>query len=73
MSLQPNPDHARSPLVVLTDEGHRHLDELFARSQTSRLALPDRAGISADELADARGVIRALATALDQQPDGTDT
>lgn len=63
--LEANLDHARSPLVVLTDTGRRDLDELFAASRAARLALLDRAGISADELVQARRVVRAIAAAFD--------
>lgn len=63
--LEPNPDHARSPLVVLTDAGRRDLDALFTASQAARLALLDRAGISENELAHARRVVGAIAAALD--------
>ncbi|HEX6354788.1 MarR family winged helix-turn-helix transcriptional regulator [Actinophytocola sp.] len=59
-----NPDHARSPLMRLTGQGRRALDELFARSEDDRAAVVDRAGVTAGELAAAREVLRKLAGAL---------
>jgi DNA-binding MarR family transcriptional regulator len=59
-----NPDHARSPLMRLTAGGRATLEELFARSADDRAAVLDRAGVSAGELAAARGVLRKLAGAL---------
>lgn len=59
-----NPDHARSPLMRLTTAGRETLDELFARSADDRAGVLDRAGVSAGELAAARGVLRRLAGAL---------
>lgn len=64
VSLEPNPDHARSPLVVLTEEGERHLDELFQRSEASRATLLDHAGVTARDLSEAQRVIKALADSL---------
>lgn len=59
-----NPDHARSPLMRLTGVGRETLDELFARSADDRAAVLDRAGVTAGELAAARGVLRKLTGAL---------
>lgn len=59
-----NPDHARSPLLRLTDLGRSAVDELFARSADNRADVLARAGVTADELAVARGVLRKLVSAL---------
>jgi DNA-binding MarR family transcriptional regulator len=59
-----NPDHARSPLMRLTDAGRVTLDELFSRSDDDRAVVLERAGVTAAELAAARGVLRRLAEAL---------
>lgn len=59
-----NPDHARSPLMRLTDLGRATVDELFARSRDDRADVLTRAGVTADELAAARGVLRKLVGAL---------
>jgi DNA-binding MarR family transcriptional regulator len=59
-----NPDHARSPLMRLTGLGRRAVDELFARSADNRADVLARAGVTADELAVARGVLRKLVGAL---------
>jgi DNA-binding MarR family transcriptional regulator len=60
----PNPDHVRSPLMRLTERGRAVLDELFARSTEDRTEVLARAQVTADELATARRVLRALAVAL---------
>lgn len=62
--LEPNPDHVRSPLVSLSAEGHRVLVDLFDRSDESRYALLDRAGVTAEELAEARRVVRTVTAAF---------
>lgn len=67
VSLEPNPDHERSPLVTLADEGRRVMGELFQRSEASRTALLNRSGLSADELHGARRVIRALLASFDEE------
>lgn len=59
-----NPDHARSPLMRLTGLGRSVVDELFARSADNRADVLARAGVTADELAVARGVLRKLVGAL---------
>ena len=59
-----NPDHARSPLMRLTQEGRAVVDELFARSANDRTGVVARAGVTADELLVAREVVRKLAGAL---------
>lgn len=62
--LEPNPAHARSPLATLTAEGRPLLRDLFRQSEESRAALLERAGVSTQELQDARRVIRALCDAF---------
>lgn len=59
-----NPDHARSPLMRLTELGRSAVDELYARSADNRADVLVRAGVTADELAVARGVLRKLVGAL---------
>jgi DNA-binding MarR family transcriptional regulator len=59
-----NPDHVRSPLMRLTELGRSVVDELFARSADNRADVLARAGVTADELAVARGVLRKLVGAL---------
>jgi DNA-binding MarR family transcriptional regulator len=59
-----NPDHARSPLMRLTEQGQATLDELFARSTDNRAEVLAVAGVTAAELAAAREVLRKLAGAL---------
>ncbi len=60
----PNPDHQRSPLLRLTEPGHRLLETLTdesARDRTGRLAA---AGLAPDQLDQARQVLRSLIDAL---------
>ena len=59
-----NPDHVRSPLMRLTELGRSAVNELFARSADNRADVLARAGVTADELAVARGVLRKLVSAL---------
>lgn len=59
-----NPDHARSPLMRVTPSGRETLAELFARSAQDRTEVVARAGVTAQELAAAREVLRRLAGAL---------
>jgi hypothetical protein len=59
-----NPDHVRSPLMRLTELGRSAVNELFARSADNRADVLARAGVTADELAVARGVLRKLVGAL---------
>jgi DNA-binding MarR family transcriptional regulator len=59
-----NPDHVRSPLLRLTPLGQETVTGLFARSEENRADVLARAGVTADELAAARGVLRKLASAL---------
>jgi DNA-binding MarR family transcriptional regulator len=61
---QANPDHARSPLFVLTEAGRATVSELFARSDAVRGEMLKRAGLTQRQLDDARAVIRALLAAL---------
>ncbi|AYY13136.1 MarR family transcriptional regulator [Actinobacteria bacterium YIM 96077] len=67
VSLQPNPDHERSSLVALTEQGKHVMEELFRQSEASRTALLDRTGLSPDDLHDARRVVRQLLAAFDEE------
>ncbi|MPZ84322.1 MAG: MarR family transcriptional regulator [Actinophytocola sp.] len=60
----PNPDHVRSPLIGLTEDGRETVGDLFARSEHSRAAVLERAGVSGKRLRQAREAIRALVDAL---------
>jgi DNA-binding MarR family transcriptional regulator len=64
LARQANPDHARSPLFVLTDAGRATVHELFARSDAVRGEMLERAGLTARQLDDARAVLRALLAAI---------
>ena len=68
VELRPNPLHARSPLVALTDAGRATLDRLFAGSDDDRTALLARAGGSADELTAARATLRRVLDAFAAPP-----
>jgi DNA-binding MarR family transcriptional regulator len=59
-----NPDHVRSPLMRLTELGQETANRLFARSEVDRAEVLARAGVSAEELASAREVLRKLVAAL---------
>ena len=63
-----NPDHARAPLVILTDRGRGTLLELVQRSDGDRRALLDQAQLTADELNEARDVLTRLLSALRDRP-----
>lgn len=69
VTLEPNPDHARSSLVTLTEQGRHVVDELFQRSEASRRELLDRAGLGLDDLHGAQRVLRTLLTAFDEADD----
>lgn len=64
--LEDNPDHRRSPLVLLTRDGRAMLEELFRRSEEARATLLDRAGVSATDMDVARRVVRSLLAAFDE-------
>jgi DNA-binding MarR family transcriptional regulator len=64
LAPHPNPDHARSPLFALTEAGRTTLMELFARSDTARAEMLERAGVTERQLDEARGVIRSLLSAI---------
>ncbi|AXB48310.1 MarR family transcriptional regulator [Amycolatopsis albispora] len=64
VEARPNPDHARSPLITLTDDGRATLERLFERSDASRARLLARAGTSAEELRTAGETLRRLLDAL---------
>lgn len=60
-----NPDHKRAPLLGLTAEGRRVLQDLVARVDEDRARRLARAGVTAKELASARHTVRAVLTALE--------
>ena len=64
LTAQPNPDHARAPLVALTGKGRASVDELFTSSRDDREGVVARAGVTAKQLAQAGKVLRALTEAL---------
>jgi DNA-binding MarR family transcriptional regulator len=68
VDLVDNPDHARAPLVALTDRGRTTLDTLIRRSDADRSAMLDLAGLHRDDLDAARTVIRALVAGLTSSP-----
>lgn len=70
VALVSNPDHARSSLVTLTEQGSHVMDELFERSEASRTVLLDRAGLNPEELLGARRVVRMLLAAFEETADG---
>lgn len=63
LEASPNPDHVRSPLISLTASGRETLERLFDRSETERAALLERAGVTAEQLDQARDVLRAVLNA----------
>jgi DNA-binding MarR family transcriptional regulator len=60
----PNPDHARSPLLALTDRGQLVIEQLTHRSDAARGRLLQQAHITAEDLAAARTTLRALVQSL---------
>lgn len=64
VELRTNPAHARSPLVALTAAGTSTLAKLWAASERSRADLLQRAGVTAEQLIEARRTIRALLDAF---------
>jgi DNA-binding MarR family transcriptional regulator len=59
-----NPDHQRSPLLRLTAEGRRLLRALNQDEAVDRTARLAAAGLTADQLDQARRVLRGLIDAL---------
>jgi DNA-binding MarR family transcriptional regulator len=59
-----NPDHARSPLLTLTNRGQLVLEQLTQRSDAARGRLLQQAHITAEDLAAARSTLRALLQSL---------
>lgn len=64
LSASPNPDHARSPLLTLTDRGQLVLEQLTERSDAARGRLLQQAHITAEDLAAARTTLRTLLHSL---------
>ncbi|MFA9431532.1 MarR family winged helix-turn-helix transcriptional regulator [Egicoccus sp. AB-alg2] len=65
VTTRPNPEHRRSPLFSLSEEGQAVTEELFRRSEASRAELLRRARVSTDDLEGARRVLRALVAAFE--------
>src|SRR5215471_5316927 len=64
LKAAPNPDHARSPLLTLTNRGQLVLEQLTQRSDAARGRLLQQAHITAEDLAAARSTLRALLQSL---------
>src|SRR6201989_2602446 len=60
LQAAPNPGHARSPLLTLTNRGQSVLEQLTQRSDAARGRLLHHARITADALAAARTTPRPL-------------
>jgi DNA-binding MarR family transcriptional regulator len=70
LELRPNPDHARSPLIVITTTGAETLAQLVRRSDADRAEVLRRAGVTLAQLDQARGALRRLLTALHAPAEG---
>ena len=64
LQAAPNPDHARSPLLTLTNRGQPVLEQLTQRSDAARGRLLQQARITPEDLAAARTTLRALLQSL---------
>ena len=64
LTASPNPDHARSPLLTLTNRGQLVLEQLTQRSDAARGRLLHQARITAEDLAAARTTLRPLLQSL---------
>ncbi|MFE9914205.1 MarR family winged helix-turn-helix transcriptional regulator [Micromonospora sp. NPDC005553] len=64
VELHDNPDHRRAPLVTLTEAGRVTLTKLVKRSDADRRDAVDRAGLSLNDLDNARATLRRLVDAL---------
>ena len=64
VTLEANPDHARAPLVALTEAGAGTLRRLVRGSDADRAAVLAAAGVGAVEMEQARDVVRRLVAAL---------
>ncbi len=64
LQASPNPDHVRSPLLTLTNQGQLVLEQLTQRSDAARGRLLRQAHITAEDLAAARTTLRALLQSL---------
>ncbi|MGY1708079.1 MarR family winged helix-turn-helix transcriptional regulator [Geodermatophilus sp. SYSU D00758] len=60
----PNPDHRTAPLLSVTAEGRRTLEELVRRGDDRRARVLAATGLTAAELAACRDVVRRLVAAL---------
>jgi DNA-binding MarR family transcriptional regulator len=64
LQAAPNPDHARSPLLTLTNRGQIVIEQLTQRSDATRGRLLQQVHITAEDLAAARTTLRALVQSL---------
>jgi len=64
LQASPNPDHLRSPLLTLTNQGQLVLEQLTQRSDAARGRLLQQAHITAEDLAAARTTLRPLLQSL---------
>ena len=64
LQAAPNPDHARSPLLTLTNRGQFVLEQLTQRSDAARGRVLQQAHITAEDLAAARTTLRGLLQSL---------
>ncbi len=65
VGAEPNPDHKRAPLLGLTAEGRRVLEDLVRRADEDRARRLARAGVTAEDLVSARHTVRAVLAALE--------
>ena len=64
LKAAPNPDHARSPLLSLTNRGQLVLEQLTQRSDAARGQVLQQAHITAEDLAAASTSLRVLLQSL---------
>jgi DNA-binding MarR family transcriptional regulator len=65
VTTQPNPRHARSPLIAITPRGDATLDKLWQQARKPRVAALAEAGITAEALAQAQETLAAVLKALE--------
>src|SRR5262245_42981410 len=64
LKAAPNPDHVRSPHLILTNRGQLVLEQLTQRADAARGRLLQQAHIAAEDLAAARTTLQALLQSL---------
>ena len=62
--MQVNPDHARSPLFTITEDGSRVLSQIVQRSEAVGQRVLDSSGISGPELTQTQRTLRRMIDAL---------